>query len=353
MARRKRKPTEGQLSRRKRALIILLIIALCAGFITALFCMPAFDITEVYCVGNDKLKSEDIIKTVGISEGENIFSVNIMSAKNRLSDMAYVSECNIRREFPNKIKIWVRERTPAAYIVSGDDVVLTDVDGRIIKENAAPIQTEEPVPEATVTPEPKSDDEHENSENDGEENATPSPDPEQTEPPVRESEKFSVPYVYGLTLKNTNEGKIIETQNQADAQQVIMALSAMDNIGVLERVTAMYVEDKTDIRLIIEDRLEVLLGTFDRFEYKIQFITKVLNEHISSYERAVMDFRGENLYVRSPEDGKGHMVNNDKKKSDSASEATSEPKENDELGSGTESSTDEPDEGGENENDEE
>lgn len=59
---------------------------------------------------------------------------------------------------------------------------------------------------------------------------------------------------------------------------------------------------------MIEKRLEVQMGNTDNIEYRCAFLAKVVNEKISSTEYAVLDYKGDDIYVRQPDDGKERVV---------------------------------------------
>jgi len=61
----------------------------------------------------------------------------------------------------------------------------------------------------------------------------------------------------------------------------------------------MCIRDSSDIKVYIESRLEIMFGSTDNIDYKVKFVSTVINENISKYEHAVLDFRGSKLYVRS------------------------------------------------------
>lgn len=100
--------------------------------------------------------------------GKNILVQNLAEIKKRVADIPMVEEASVRRVFPNKIKIWIKERIPAAYIYTGNQCAVVDVNGKIldvladrrveqlvagntpVKETAAPDAGQ--TPEASSTP---------------------------------------------------------------------------------------------------------------------------------------------------------------------------------------------------------
>ena len=59
--------------------------------------------------------------------------------------------------------------------------------------------------------------------------------------------------------------------------------------------------DLSNLEMNYENRLQVLLGSYENVGYKLKFVKKVIQEEISDYEKALIDYRGDKLYVRTPE----------------------------------------------------
>lgn len=87
----------------------------------------------------------------------------------------------------------------------------------------------------------------------------------------------------------------------------------------MQKSTYIDVTDLTNIRLIIENRLDVLLGDADNIDYRAKFMAEVINNKISAYEVAVLDYTGDDIYVRPHDDGKQRVVEQ-KKSSDTSSD---------------------------------
>ena len=111
---------------------------------------------------------------------------------------------------------------------------------------------------------------------------------------------YSLPVVYGVTTSEPAVGKTLTDQGTGTFTALLGALKHLEEAGLLERTTKIDVSDMTDVKLWIENRLELWVGSLDNFEYKSLFAAKVIEDNISAYEKAVMDFRGDKLYVRAP-----------------------------------------------------
>ena len=304
-----KEPKKGKRGKLRGTVIALLVV--CIGLCGGLFFTPLFHIQEVFCVGNDRIAPEEIIAAAEVPMGKNILTQRLSQIKKRVEEVPMVEEAKIRRIFPNKIKIWIRETTPAAYIYQDGQAIMIDVEGRILEiiedERAGqlllayqPVKIEKEKPEEketatpTATPEPT---------------ATPSPtatpEPQEILPPEG---VYAAPVVVGIELEKPQVGKDVQSKEQEKLKQMMETFKALDKADLLIRATYMDVTNLSDVLLMIENRLEVQFGTLDNIEYRCQFLGTVVREKIGVTEKAILDYRGKDLYVRPPEDGKDRMV---------------------------------------------
>lgn len=338
------------------------VIAMCAAGIAAfaviLVCVfllaPAFDIETVACEGNTKISSEVLAQTSGIQTGRNIFLTSLSDKKKHIEELDYIESCEITRELPHTIKITVVERHPSAYFNLTGGLAVTDMNGGVLEvlssadadEIIKTKITEEPEPSGTPIPDEDEDENdsdepdldstadgtiwgydddgdpiyringgHYEFDEDGnrffvddtpEESSEPSAEPKETEPKdggVQRTQGgaviYSAPVVYGVELKKYDVGKRIESSDNEKLESVLDALKALDGAGLLDRTTKFDAENVNDVKFTVEDRLEVWFGAFDEFEYKAKFTATVINNNLSPYEHAIIDFRDSKLYVRS------------------------------------------------------
>ena len=312
--RKKRQRTKHQASSfRIGALItVLVFIVVAAGVLM----FPALNITEVYCEGCENTNPVDVITSANIETGGNILLANIGRARRRVAENPLIEEVAIRRVFPNKICISVKERIPAAYMMSGaaecavineEGIVLEIInDDRLRK-----------IVEANTPSEFEKDEEETN----GDENAQDVENVENIEAEATQDteasgditengvdEMYSVPLVAGVELSNVKEGKVAKNTDEKKMEGVLKLCCALKDAGILNRATYIDVTDMSDIRLVLENRLDVQIGGIDNIEYRAKFLAEVVNTKISAYEKAILDYRGDDIYVRPPEDGGDRTV---------------------------------------------
>lgn len=300
----------------RAAIIFLVVIALGIG--VCMFCLPAFRVTEVYSEGNQRISQEEIVKKAEVTIGRNVLLQNLSGIKERVSQIPMVEEVKVRRVFPDKIRIWIQERVPAAYLYDGDNsCTVIDIKGRVLeviegKPVAAMREFYTPVPVEKIKEEEKKEKpkEEEKTEESEELEEPPKEKQEKPEAPVVKEPKraYSVPFVVGLKPHKPQVGKKVDSKEREKLATVQKTFSALEDAGILVRSTYMDVTDLSDVILVVENRLEIHMGELRNMEYRAQFLATVIREKISATEKAVMDYRGNDVYVRQPEDGKEWMA---------------------------------------------
>ncbi len=272
---RKKKQT-----RAKRRFIIFLFLLACVGTIFVVLKAPFFNVKTIVCVGQTALSQEEVIKIAGAKTDVNIFSTGVGTMKRRLAAHPSIAECNVRRLFPNKIKIWVRESKAVVCIEQNGTFLLAEKHGQIIKSV-----------DAKDTDAAKG---------------------------VARLENFEP--------SSTDVGGYIFNKEDAVHNVTLDCIGIFETLGITEQISKIDASNLSDIKIEYQDRLTILLGSYEQMEYKLTFIKKVIDENISKYEKAILDYRGSTLYVgpknaeetapSAQEDGDAQKENTDAEKSD-------------------------------------
>ncbi|MBQ7098012.1 MAG: FtsQ-type POTRA domain-containing protein [Clostridia bacterium] len=237
--------------RAKRRFIVFMFLLICAGIIITALKAPFFNISQIVCSSETNLTEEQILKTAGINTGQNIFSTGVRKAEEKLTENPEIAEAAVRRVFPNKIKIEIKEAVPVAYVVFDSEYLMIDGGGKIIKlaESA-------------------------------------------------EDERLkNLIHVEGIEVVSATAGKGIASGEDIRAKELYKCLDIMQNLGMREKVNYIDIADLSDIKIDYENRIYMLLGSYDKLEYKLKFVKKVIDEKLSEQEKAKFDFRSEKLHV--------------------------------------------------------
>ncbi len=130
---------------------IVLGIALCAGLYYGVreglnrffFKNPEYRLSTIAVQTDGTLPREQVLRAAGLSEGLNIFSVNLAQIHDRLQQLAQIDDVQVERKMPNEIDIQITERKPIAWITSektvenpfaSDAAFLVDARGILMKE---------------------------------------------------------------------------------------------------------------------------------------------------------------------------------------------------------------------------
>ncbi len=152
MARRKKKPIRG--NKRRHALspakrlkrvvgVMLKVLVITIGIPVLLvggyrlygelLVHPRLDIRSINVGEVEKVGAEEIKRLSNIEEGQNIFSVSIVSGAKAIEAHPWIKSAVIRRHIPDTINIEVVERKPLC-LVSMDGLYVADEDGVLFKK---------------------------------------------------------------------------------------------------------------------------------------------------------------------------------------------------------------------------
>ncbi len=346
---RKKRKTKKPFRARPLAVLLLLVVV---GAAAGLLFSPVFRVSAVWCEGNQRIGQETILEAAQVKIGGNLFLQRLPKIKRRVQNIPMIEDVRIHRVFPDKIRITVTERTPAAYIHNDQKLIVLDLTGRVIEtvedERAAqavarytPKKVEAPKDASKNGDEetPSGDGKKQEGGDDAEPTATPkpsdTPEPTQTADTEDKAENgsdaaaednnaadsnaaadgntaaelpYSVPIVEGLTLEKPEVGKNADSKEREKLSRVMETFRYLNQNELLSRATFLDVTNINDVTLMIENRLQIQLGSLDNMEYRAAFLAKVVKERIGASEEAILDYRGEDIYARPPEDGKARTV---------------------------------------------
>ncbi|MES2977616.1 MAG: cell division protein FtsQ/DivIB [Pseudomonadota bacterium] len=73
----------------------------------------------------------------------NFFTLNLANARAAFESVPWVREAEVRREFPNRLKVLLKEHEPAAYWGSEDETRLLNLQGQIFEVNQGDVEAED------------------------------------------------------------------------------------------------------------------------------------------------------------------------------------------------------------------
>ncbi len=298
---------------------VLFFVVVAAGVLM----VPALNVSEIYCEGCINTNQTDIIMASRLQTDSNILLAKVGRAEREIKKIPIIEDVTVRRVFPDKLCITISERTPAAYIMKGGECVAIDTEGFVL-EIISDSRAGEISKNNTPVMHPDIDEGKEDF-GDAEEVVTDqTANEEDKEEPQNMKMIYSIPLIDGIEIDGTKEGREIKAVDKDKLEKLIKVCNALNDAGLLNRATYIDMNNITDVILFIENRLEVQIGATDNIEYRMKFLAEVINTKISAFEKAVMDYRGDDIYVRSPEDGKARTIMEESDSEEDAEEEETE-----------------------------
>ncbi len=96
-----------------RATFLFSLIWLAAGLVNGSIALWQSPLREVSFSGNDRLPASELVATGGLTAGMALGSVDSFELARRLAAHPKVRSANVRRLYPGRLSIEIRERTPA------------------------------------------------------------------------------------------------------------------------------------------------------------------------------------------------------------------------------------------------
>ncbi len=95
---------------------------------------PRFAVRVIQVEGGSHRSPEDVARFAGIVRGQNIFTVDLESARAGVLNDPWIEQASLRRKLPQTICIDVVEREAAALVAVGPDVYLSTRQGELFKK---------------------------------------------------------------------------------------------------------------------------------------------------------------------------------------------------------------------------
>jgi cell division septal protein FtsQ len=108
----------------------VLLVALCGaayagareGARRLFFQNPDYQVKTIELQTDGTLQREQVLKAADLHEGQNIFSVNLATVRDRIQQLPQADEVEVVRKLPSEIDIRIVERKPVAWITSEREV---------------------------------------------------------------------------------------------------------------------------------------------------------------------------------------------------------------------------------------
>jgi cell division protein FtsQ len=97
---------------------------------------PRFVIKTVTVEGASRLTPDGVARAGGVAVGQNVFALDLESARAKIEHEPYVAHATVTRKLPSTVAIQITEREPALLVSIGESLYLATREGEIFKELA-------------------------------------------------------------------------------------------------------------------------------------------------------------------------------------------------------------------------
>lgn len=212
----------------KRRRIIFFSSLIILFVVIVVFFTPLFNIRKVTISGNNRVSSEQISKTIGELNDENLFRVDKKKIKKNAKTIPYIDTVKFSKKiFPPTLEISVKECTPVAYFEFNESSVIVDKKLKVLE--------------------------------------------------ISESSAKGLPMIEGLNLLASIPGYKVETDDDEKFKELIKCLDVISNEKLEKNINDISVEDVNNISFTYENRLDIVCGSTLDFDVKIKMLKKALN----------------------------------------------------------------------------
>jgi cell division protein FtsQ len=91
---------------------------------------------QIDVTGNHFVSREAVVAGFGSDRGRSVARVPLDARRQAIEQMPWVEQASVERVLPNRIRVELTERKPAAFLRSGSDLMLVDLQGVILERPA-------------------------------------------------------------------------------------------------------------------------------------------------------------------------------------------------------------------------
>ena len=237
----------------KKKILARRITSLCVLGVVVILCIclftPIFGVTEISVTGNLNVAAADVIGTSGIKKGENIFRINTKKAASALEEISYVEEAKIKRKFPAKVNIVIKESTADLIYDTPTEFIVTTIEGRVLQKT---------------------------------DNVT----------------EIPVPIVKGIEIKNAAPAQFIEVKKPEISDVNIEYIKCFYKSEYWLQIDEFNVKDASNFMMIMRSGMRVTFGAIDSIEglmRKIKMLDAIIPQ-IKQTERSYLDLTTDKGY---------------------------------------------------------
>lgn len=215
--------------KKKVTLIMILLILFIGGISTYLLTSPSFKIQQISIKGNEQISNQKINQLAEIKKGDNIFSKLGIVMKVKLKQNGYIEDAQIKKVYPNKVEIEIKERQRQFQIKNATEGhIYIDEQGYILEYAV---------------------------------------------------DKLEIPTIIGIDIKHSDVGTIHRLgENDLEKMEDILQIrEECRNIGIAEKITQIDVKDEYILSLE-NDGIIINLGDASNLKNRMYYVNAILKQ---------------------------------------------------------------------------
>jgi cell division protein FtsQ len=124
------------LMRVRGVLVVVLpvLFVIGAGYLIASAARSAFVVNTVVFTGNAHLSDDELRSLAGLKGGENLMTLSSADIYGKISASPWIRSVSVRKEFPDRLDILVRETEPFALLDMKGRLFIVDERGKLLEE---------------------------------------------------------------------------------------------------------------------------------------------------------------------------------------------------------------------------
>ena len=119
--------------RRRRVLVLVIAVVVLLGIAYGVSRSPLLAVDTLSVKGASRLTTEQVLDAAGVHEGDAMVWLDTSAAVSGIEALPYVRRASLEREWPDTVRITVRERVPAAWVEGPAGTSLVDRTGRVVE----------------------------------------------------------------------------------------------------------------------------------------------------------------------------------------------------------------------------
>lgn len=228
--------------RRGRMTLYYILFAIIGTILFAILGYTVFFRVYEITVSGDMqhYSQEEVTECSGINLKSSLFQVNQRDVSARVSStLPYVESVQVKRHLPTTVELIVTEARPVGAVQTESGYLYISAQGKVLENGRTAL------------------------------------DP-------------SIPLLVGITPSGTEVGTYPFSQLTEQIQILRSITAAIESSG-LENVTIIGLADRLNLRILVEDRLLVELGTENNLDWKLSFVQKAITQNMDSSTMGVFD----------------------------------------------------------------